>query len=186
MNCTQKDLDRMEILQPQMIAYRKQIGILEQSQALTPEGTQSKGVTAKRRTDDQGIRERGAKHRMMGASHKGTSKEKSQTLYDNIADVFKKGVEAVVSSGPSSATRTPTSIPMTFQESASKLPTEQEAMQIGGSPAQPQVLLPKDPRSATLASDIRSKIGKKAGQSAPTPKSGGPTAASTPSSFDEK
>ena len=47
-NCTQEDLERMETLQPQVIAYRRQIGILEQSQALTPEGTnQPKGVTAK-------------------------------------------------------------------------------------------------------------------------------------------
>ena len=105
-NCTQEDLDRVEMLQPQMIAFRKQIGILEQSQALSSEGTQPKGVTAKRRTDDQGVRERGAKHRTMGATHKGTTKEKSQSIYDNIADVFQKGVEEVVSSGPSSATKT--------------------------------------------------------------------------------
>ena len=164
-NCTQEDLDRMEILQPQMIAFRKQIGILEQSQAMSSEGTQPKGVTAKRRTDDQGVRERGAKHRTMGATHKGTTKEKSQSKYDNIADVFQKGVEEVVSSEPSSATKTPTSIPVTFQESTSRLPTEQEAMQISGSPATSQVSSPTDPRSAVLASDIRSKIGKKTGQS---------------------
>ena len=139
-NCTQEDLDRMEMLPPQMIKFRKQIGILEQSQALSTEGiNQPKGVTAKRRTDDQGIRERGAKHRTIGASHKGTTKEKSQSLYDNIADVFHKGVEEVVSSGHSSATRTPTSIPVMFQESTSKLPSEQEAMQTSGSPATSQV-----------------------------------------------
>ena len=141
-----------------MIAFRKQIGILEQSQALSTEGiNQPKGVTAKRRTDDQGIRERGAKHRTIGASHKGTTKEKSQSIYDNIADVFHKDVEEVVSSGHSSATRTPTSIPVTFQESTSKLPTGQEAMQISGSPATSQVSSPTDPRSAVLASDIRSR-----------------------------
>ena len=70
-NCTKEDLERIECLQPKAIAYRKQIGILEQSQALLPQGTtsQPKGVTAKRRTDDQGIREKGAKHRTIGASH---------------------------------------------------------------------------------------------------------------------
>ena len=99
--------------------------------------------------------------------------------------MFHKGVEEVVSSDPSSATRTPTSIPMTFKESASGLPTEQEAMQISGEPAKQQVLLPTDPRSAVLASDIRSKLGKKSSQSVPPPKSGDATARSTPSSFED-
>ena len=134
---------------------------------MTPEGTnQPKGVTAKRRTHDQGIREKGAKHRTIGASHQGsTSEGKPKSLFDNIVDMIHKGVEEVVSSGPSSATRTPTSIPMTFQESASKLPTEQEAMQISGDPAKP---LPTDPRTAALASTVRSKLTKRTGQSEPS------------------
>ena len=99
--------------------------------------------------------------------------------------MFNKGVEEVTSSGPLSAAKTPTSIPMTFQESASRLPMEQEAIQISGSPAQPQVLPPTDPRSAALASTIRSKLNKRTGQSEPPPKSGEPTAGSTPSSFED-
>ena len=72
---------------------------------------------------------------------------------------------------------------MTFKESASTLPTEQEAIQGGGIPAQQQVILPTDPRSAALASEIRSKLKKaKSSQSTPTPKSGEGTARSTPSS----
>ena len=158
---------------------------LEQSQALSSEGTQPKGVTAKRRTDDQGSREKGAKHRTISASHRGsTSQDKLKSTFDNIVDMFNKGVEEVVSSDPSSATRTPTSIPMTFQESASRLPTEQEAIQISGDPAKPQVLLPTDPRSATLASDIRSKLATQSNRSVPPPKSGDGTAGSTPSSLE--
>ena len=139
----------------------------------------------KRRTDDQGIGEKGAKHRTIGAAHNGLTREKPKSIYDNIADVSHKGVEEVLSSGPSSATRTPTSIPMTFQESASKLPTEQEVTQIGENPVQQQVSLPTDPRSAALASTIRTKLKKKTDQSAQSPKSGGPTAGSTPSSLEE-
>ena len=74
-NCAQEDLDRMVALQPQLVEYRKQIGILEQSQALSSEGTQPKGVTAKRRTDDQGTREKGAKHRTISASHRGSTSQ---------------------------------------------------------------------------------------------------------------
>ena len=92
--------------------------------------------------------------------------------------MFNKGVEEVVSSDPSSATRTPTSIPVTFQESASRLPTEQEAIQISGDPAKPQVLLP------ALASDIRSKLATQSSRSVPPPKSGDGTAGSTPSSLE--
>ena len=91
-HCTREDLERIEFLQPQAIALRKQIGILEQSQILTPEQTasQPKGVTAKRRTDDQGIRERGAKHRTIGASHQGSVGEGKQpkSTFDNIVDMF--------------------------------------------------------------------------------------------------
>ena len=169
----------------------RQIGIIQQSQGLSsPEGTtdQPKAVTAKRRTDDQGIREKGAKHRTIGASHQGSAGEDKQpkSSFDNIVDIFNKGAEDLSSSVPSSATRTPTSIPMTFQESASILPTEQEAIQISENPAQPQVLLPTDPRAAALASSIRYKLKKtKPSQSAPPPKSGEATAGSTPSSFDD-
>ena len=157
----------MVTLQTQLIAYRKQIGILEQSQALSSGGTQPKGVTAKRRTDDQGSREKGAKHRTISASHQGsTSQDKLKSTFDNIVDMFNKGVDEVVSSDPSSATRTPTSIPMTFKESAS---------------AKPQVLAPSDPRTAALASEIPSKL-KKTTSDQSTPKSGDGTAGSTPSS----
>ena len=181
-NCTQEDLDRMMVLQPQMIAFRKQIGILEQSQALSTEGTQPKGVTAKCRTDDQGIREKGVKHRSTGASQRGsTTQDKLKSTFDDIVDMFNKGVEEVVSSDPSSAARTPTSIPMTFQDSASALPSGQDTMQISGDPAKPQVLAPTDPRSAALASEIRSKL-KKTQSDQSTPQSGDGTAGSTPSS----
>ena len=45
-DCTQEDLERIELLQPQAIAYRKQIGILEQSRVVAPAGaaSQPKGV----------------------------------------------------------------------------------------------------------------------------------------------
>ena len=181
-NCADEDLDRMVTLQTQLIAYRKQIGILEQSQALSSEGTQPKGVAAKRRTDDQGIREKGAKHRSTGASHRGsTSQDKLKSTFDNIVDMFNKGVEEAVSSDPSSAAKTPTSIPMTFQDSASALPTGQDTTQVSGDPAKPQVLAPSDPKSAALASEIRSKL-KKTKSDQSTPKSGDGTAGSTPSS----
>ena len=140
---------------------------------MSSEGTQPKGVTAKRRTDDQGVREKGAKHRSTGASHQGSkSQDKLKSAFDNIVDMFNKGVEEVVSSEPSSAAKTPTSIPMTFQDSASALPTGQDTTQVGGDPAKPQVLAPTDPRSAVLASEIRSKLKKKTKSDQSTPKSG--------------
>ena len=98
--------------------------------------------------------------------------------------MFHKGVDEVVSSDPSSATRTPTSIPMTFKESASVLPTGQDTMQVSGDPAKPQVLAPSDPRSAALASEIRSKL-KKTRSDQSTPKSGDGTAGSTPKLVNE-
>ena len=186
-NCSEEDLERLEYLQPIAIAYRKQIGIFQQSQALLPEGTteQPKGVTTKRRTDDQGTREKGVKHRTIGASHQGSEGEDKpvKASYSNIGDIFNKGAEDLSSSVPSSAAKTPTSIPTTFQESALILPTEQEATQSSEGPAQSQVSLPTDPRTA-LASSIRHKL-KKTGQLTPTPKRGGGTAGSTPSSFDD-
>ena len=74
---------------------------------------------------------------------------------------------------------------MTFKESASGLPTEEEIRHSGGDSAKSPGPPPTDPRSAALASDIKSKIGKKTGQSPPPPKSGDGTARSTPSSLDE-
>ena len=189
-NFTKQDRERMEYLQPIAIEYRRQIGLLQQSQGQLSEGIadQSKSVTAKRRRDEQGIRERSAKHRTIGAPHQGSvSEDKSnKSSFDNIVDIFNKGAEELSSSVPSSAAKTPTSIPMTFQESASVLPTEQEAIQISENPAQPQVLLPTDPRTAALASSIKYKLKKaKSSQSAPPPRSGEATAGSTPSSFED-
>ena len=185
-NCSKEDLDRIVVLQPLAIEYRKQIGVMQQSQGFITEGTtdQSKGVAAKRRTDDQGIRERSAKHRTIGASHQGSGGEDKpiKSSYYNIGDMFSKGAEDLSSSVPSSTARTPTSIPTTFQESASVLPTGQEATPTSESPAQAHASIPADPRMV-LASSIRQKL-KKTGQSTPTPKRGDATAGSTPSSFD--
>ena len=98
--------------------------------------------------------------------------------------MFQKGVEEVVSSDPSSATRTPASIPLTFKESASGLPTEEEVRHSGGDSAKSPGLSPTDPRSAKLASFVRSKFEKKS-QSTPPQKRGEKTTASTPSSLEE-
>ena len=183
---TTQDMDRLEYLQPIVLQYRKKMGLLEaRVQAAEETSQQSQGVTAKQRTDDQGTREKGAKHRAIGATHHGTTSQgKPKSSFYDIGDMFRKGVEEVVSSDPSSAARTPTSIPLTFKESASGLPTEEEGTQISGDPAQPQVNLPTDPRSAVLASDIRTKLDKRSDQSTPPPKSGDATARSTPSSLE--
>ena len=105
-NFSKQDIDRLEYLQPMAIEYRRQTGIIKQSQGQLPDGNadQSKSVTAKRRTDDQGIRDKGAKHRTIGASHQGSvSQDKSnKSSFDNIVDIFNKGTEDLSSSVPSS------------------------------------------------------------------------------------
>ena len=148
----------------------------------TAEESSQSVATTKRRTDDQGMREKGTKHRTLAASPKESGAGDKQKKFENIADMFdKKSIEEVSSSVPSSAGMTPPSIPIIFQSSVSALPTEQQAIEQSGVPAHQSVLLSSDPRSAQLASDIRSKFEKKS-KSTPPPKSGDGTARSTPSS----
>ena len=181
---TTRDMERLEYLQPIVIQYRKQMGLLE-AKAQAAEESSQQGVTTKRRTDDQGMREKGTKHRTIGETHHGTTSDgRPKSSFYDIGGMFQKGVEEVVSSEPSSATRTPTSIPLTFKESASGLPTEEEARYSGGDSGKTPGLSPTDPRSAKLASDIRSKFEKKS-QSTPPQNRGEKTSASTPSSLKE-
>ena len=101
--------------------------------------------------------------------------------------MFKKGVQEVPSSSPSSAGRTPTPIPVVFEHSASGLPTGEELTPSGTDSSKPLSLFPTDPRSIKLASDIRRQVEKlkKSDQKSTPPKSGSGTARSTPSSgFD--
>ena len=156
------------------------MGLLK-AKAQTAEESSQPAVTAKRRTDDQGMREKGTKHRTLAASPKESGPGDKQKKFESIADMFDKSIEEVSSSVPSSAGRTTPSIPIIFQSSVSALPTEQQAMEQSGIPAKQTVLLPSDPRSAQLASDIRNKFEKKS-KSTPPPKSGDGTARSTPSS----
>ena len=177
---TMQDMERLEYLQPIVVQLRKQMGLLK-AKAQTAEESSQPAVTTKRRTDDQGMREKGAKHRTLAASPKDLDAEDKQKKFESIADMFDKGIEEVSSSVPSSAGRTTPSIPIIFQSSVSALPTEQQVIEQSGIPAKQTVLLPSDPRSAQLASDIRNKFEKKS-KSTPPPKSGDGTARSTPSS----
>ena len=182
---TIEDMQRLEYLQPLVNQSRRQMGLL-QAKAQAAEESSQQAVTTKRRTDDQGMREKGTKHRTLETTHHGTTSDgRPKSSFYNIGEMFQKGVEEVTSSDPSSATRTPTSIPVVFKDSASGLPTEEEARQSGGDSATSTGPPPTDPRSAALAADIKSKIGKTTGQTPPPPKSGDATARSTPSSLDD-
>ena len=182
---TTQDMERLEKLQPIVLQYRKKMGLIEaRVQASAGVSQQSKGVTTKRRTDDQGISEKGAKHRTLQSSPKGSGTEGEQSKFDSIVEMFNKSAEDVSSSVPSSAGRTTPSIPTTFQSSEVSLPTEEQVMEQSAIPAQQKVLLPTDPRSARLASDIRSKFEKKS-KSAPPPQGGEKKTASTPSSLED-
>ena len=177
---TMQDMERLEHLQPIVVQLRKQMGLLK-AKAQTAEESSQPAATTKRRTDDQGMREKGTKHRTLAASPKESGTGDKQKKFESIADMFDKSIEEVSSSVPSSAGRTTPSIPIIFQTSVSALPTEQQAIEQSGVPAHQSVLLPSDPRSAKLASDIRTKFEKKS-KSTPPPKSGDGTARSTPSS----
>ena len=177
---TMQDMERLEYLQPIVVQLRKQMGLLK-AKAQTAEESSQPVATTKRRTDDQGMREKGAKHRTLAASPKESGAGDMQKKFENIAEMFEKGIDDVSSSVPSSAGRTTPSIPIIFQSSVSALPTEQQAIAQSGVPASQSVLLPSDPRSAQLASDTRNKFEKKS-KSTPPPKSGDGTARSTPSS----
>ena len=169
---TIQDMQRLEYLQPIVNQYRKQMGLLKAK------------AQAAEESDDQGMREKGTKHRTLETTYEGTTGDgRPKSSFYNIGDMFKKGVEEVSSSDPSSATRTPTSIPLTFKESALGLPTEEELRHSGADSARSPSLTPTDPRSAKLASDIRSKFEKK-GQSTPPQGRGEKTSASTPSSLE--
>jgi len=163
------------------------MGLL-QAKAQAAEESSQQGVTTKRRTDDQGIGERGTKHRTLEMTHQGaTGDGRPKSSSYNIGEMFKKGVEEVPSSSPSSATRTPTPIPVVFKDSATGLPVGDELKPDEADPAKPLSLPPTDPRSAKLASEIRQKFEKlkKTDQTTPPLKSGDTTARSTPSSgFD--
>ena len=131
------------------------------------------------------------KHRTTEASHPVREREALPNMLANlpmesIANIFNKGVEELSSSVPSSAGRTPTSIPLAFQGSASALPTDQAIQEAGDSPAGTQVLSPTDPRTAALIVGIKERLKRtKASQSAPPPRGGDATARSTPSSLEE-
>ena len=76
----------------------------------------SKNVSVKRRTKDQGTREKGVKHRTTDAPRPAPgkdadAKQSPSCSLEEIANIFNKGVEELSSSVPSSAEKTPTSIP---------------------------------------------------------------------------
>ena len=184
---TTEDMKRLEFLQPVVNQCRKQMGLL-QAKAQAAEESSQQVATTKRRTDDQGSREKSAKHRTLETTHPGTTGDgRPKSSLENAGEMFKKGVEEVPSSSPSSAARTPTPIPVVFEHAASGLPTEEESGPSGADPSKPLSLPPTDPRSIQLASDIRRQFEKlkKTEQKPTPPKSGSGTARSTPSSgFD--
>ena len=184
---TTEDMKRLEFLQPVVTQCRKQMGLL-QAKAKAAEESSQPVATTKRRTDDQGSTERGAKHRTLETTHQGTTGDGSpESSLQQIGEMFKKGVQEVPSSSPSSAGRTPTPIPVVFEHSASGLPTGEEITPSGTDSSKPLSLPPSDPRSIKLASDIRRQVEKlkKSDQKPTPPKSGSGTARSTPSSgFD--
>ena len=184
---TTEDMKRLEFLQPVVNQCRKQMGLL-QAKAQAAEESSQQAATTKRRTDDQGSREKSAKHRTLETTHHGTTSEgRTKSPSGSIGELFKKGVQEVPSSSPSSAARTPTPIPVVFEHAASGLPTGEELQPSGADPTKPLSLPPTDPRSIQLASDIRRQFEKlkKADQKPTPPKSGSGTARSTPSSgFD--
>ena len=59
---TTEDMKRLEFLQPVVNQCRKQMGLL-QAKAQAAEESSQQAATTKRRTDDQGLREKSAKHR---------------------------------------------------------------------------------------------------------------------------
>ena len=182
---TTEDMKRLEFLQPVVNQCRKQMGLL---QAKAQAESSQPVATTKRRTDDQGSREKGAKHRTLETTHQGTTGEgRTKSPSENIGELFQKGVQEVPSSSPSSAARTPTPIPVVFEQAASGLPTGEESNPSEADPSKPMSLPPTGPRSLKLASDIRRQVEKlkKADQKPTPPKSGSGTARSTPSSgFD--
>ena len=184
---TMEEMNRLEYLQPVVNKCRKQMGLL-QAKAQAAEESSQQAATTKRRTDDQGSREKSAKHRTLDTTQQGTAGDgRHQSSPENIGELFQKGVEEVPSSSPSSAAKTPTPIPVVFEHAASGLPTGEEPKPSGADPSKPLSLPPTDPRSIQLASDIRRQFEKlkKADQKPTPPKSGSGKARSTPSSgFD--
>ena len=186
---TTEDMKRLEFLQPVVNQCRKQMGLLQaKAKAKAAEESSQQVATTKRRTDDQGSRERSAKHRTLETTHQGTTSDGgSKSPHGNIGELFKKGVQEVHSSSPSSAAMTPTPIPVMFEQAPSGLPTGEESQPREADPSKPLSLPPSDPRSMKLASDIRRQVEKlkKTDQRPTPPKSGSGTARSTPSSgFD--
>ena len=181
---TTEDMNRLEYLQPLVNKCRKQLGILE---ARAKAESSQPVATTKRRTDDQGSRERSAKHRTLETTHPGTTGEGgTNSPSENIGEMFQKGVQEVPSSSPSSAT-TPTPIPVMFEQAASGLQTGDESKPSEADPSKPLSLPPTDPRSLQYASAIRRQVEKlkKSDQGPTPPKSGSGTARTTPSSgFD--
>ena len=181
---TTEDMNRLEYLQPLVNKCRRQLGMLE---ARAKAESSQPVATTKRRTDDQGSRERSAKHRTLETTHPGTTgKGQTNSPSENIGEMFKKGVQEVPSSSPSSAT-TPTPIPVMFEQAASGLQTGDEPKPSEADPSKPLSLPPTDPRSLQYASAIRRQVEKlkKSDQGPTPPKSGSGTARTTPSSgFD--
>ena len=83
---TMQDMERLEYLQPIVVQLRKQMGLLK-AKAQTAEESSQPAATTKRRTDDQGVREKGTKHRTLAASPKESGAGDKQKKFENIADI---------------------------------------------------------------------------------------------------
>ena len=124
---TTEDMQQLQYLQPVVNKCRKQMGLL---QARAQEESSQQAATIKRRTDDQGLREKSAKHRTLETTHQGpTGDGRSKSSPENVGELFKKGVQEVPSSSPSSAARTPTPMPVVFEQAASDFQLEKNQNQ---------------------------------------------------------
>ena len=87
---TTEEMNRLEYLQLVVNKCRKQMGLL---QAKAQEESSQQAATTKRRTDDQGSREKSAKHRTLETTHQGTTGDgRPKSSPENIGELFQKGV----------------------------------------------------------------------------------------------